>query len=483
MIPIINSRNIPNTWRILDDKLGNFRDRGLPFKFPYVGAFSQSVAEWFIRVYSNPGDTVMEPFGGRGSTVMQSLWHGRNVIVNDLSPYSNILCHSVMFVPYMRDVLIFLRNLEEYINNDTNIISKDYAGKGSVDDAARLYHERTFSQLIKLRNTLNRRDVLLGFGDDLFKEINYEKINYGNNLKDIYTYRHEIVMFTRMVMSQLMLNSSQDMSFNGIKTRGTDNTNVKSLIRYYENIKETPKHVKIFENMRNYVEKMELDGLGVRDKFMKLERIMISCDARKLDLPDKCADIVVTSPPYWGVLNYGMANWLRIWSISGIGDPLVGNSGNDRLESQNNSEIYGKAYDKITNKAGGTVDNPMAYSSFTGRYLREIYRVLKDDAVAIIIVGDYGNKKKVDAWRLVSDRADIFGFKPKMVIKDELNKDTKSSSQFQAKQDGGKNDYDVCVVLYKGNYKIKNNPEDIDFRWGSTFVDNRQLSIESAWEM
>ena len=61
-IPIVNSRNLPNTWRILDDKLGNFRDRGLPFKFPYVGAFSQSVSEYFIRVYSNPGDTVFEPF-------------------------------------------------------------------------------------------------------------------------------------------------------------------------------------------------------------------------------------------------------------------------------------------------------------------------------------------------------------------------------------------------------------------------------------
>src|SRR3990167_5094213 len=61
-IPIVNSRDLPNTWRILDDKLGNFRDRGLPFKYPYVGAFSQSISEWFIRVYSNPGDTIFEPF-------------------------------------------------------------------------------------------------------------------------------------------------------------------------------------------------------------------------------------------------------------------------------------------------------------------------------------------------------------------------------------------------------------------------------------
>jgi len=477
-IEIVNSRDLVNTWRILDDKLGNFRDRGLPFKIPYVGAFSQSVAEYFIRVYSSLGDTVMEPFGGRGSTAMQALWHGRNIIINDLSPYSNVLCHTILYTPYMRDVLNFLKILEEYINSENCNISTSYAGKGSVEDAAKLYHEGTFNQIIKLRNILNHRDVLLGFRDDLFGDIGKE---YGS-LKDVYAYRHEIVMFTRMVMSQLMLHSSQEMGFNGIKTRGTDNTNVRALIRYYNSIGESPKYVNIFENMKYYIEKMELDNLGIRDRFIKLNRKLISCDARKLDLPNKCADMVVTSPPYFAILNYGMANWLRIWSIGGIGDPLVGNHINTEvIEAQNNSEVYGKVYDKITDSAGGTVDNPMSYSSFTGQYLRELYRVLKDDAVAVIIVGDYGNKKKVDAWRLVADRAEIFGFKPQLIIMDELNKDTKSSSQFQAKHEGGKNDFDVCIVLYKGNYQRKNDPEKVDFRWGAKFADSRQKSIEEAW--
>lgn len=480
-IPIVNSRDLPNTWRILDDKLGNFRDRGLNFKFPYVGAFSQSVAEWFIRVYSSPGDIVIEPFGGRGTTAMQALWHGRNIIINDLSPYSNTLCHAVLYTPYMKDVLTFINILEEYIISNRCNISTDYAGKGSDNDVAKLYHEKTFGNIIKLRNILNSRDVLLGLRYDLFGDIGNE---YKDDLKLVHTYRHEVVMFTRLVMSQLMLHSSRDMSLNGIKTRGTDNTYIKGILKYYKSLGETPKEINIFENMRHYIDHMGLDSLGIKNKFGKLNRKMISCDARKLDLPDKCADMVVTSPPYWAVLNYGMANWLRIWSIAGIGDPLVGNHINtDILETNDNSEIYGKVYDKITDRAGGTVDNPMSYSGFTGQYLHELYRVLKDDAVAIIVVGDYGNKKKVDAWRLVSDRAEVFGFKPVMIIMDELNKQTKSSTQFQMKSDGGKNDYDICVVLYKGNYKRKNNPEDIDFRWGAKFVDGDQLDIESAWEM
>lgn len=483
-IPIVNSRDLPNTWRIMDDKLGGYRERGLPFKFPYVGAFSQSVAEWFIRVYSNPGDTVMEPFGGRGSTAMQALWHGRNIIINDLSPYSNTLCHSVLYPPYMRDAIGYLNILEEYINSDNCKVSMNYAGKGSTDDAAKLYHERTFGQIIKLRNILNTRSTLLGRGyDTLITDINKNAPEGSKNIIEAQReYDHEIVMFLRMVMSQLMLNSSEEISFNGIKTRGTDNTNMKALLRYYDSMNESPKKIDIFENMRYYIEKMGLDNLGIRDRFSKLNRKLISCDARKLDLPDKSADMVVTSPPYTAVLNYGMANWLRIWVIGGIGDPLVGNHINtDNMEKQNNSEIYGKIYDKITDKAGGTVDNVMTYSGFTGQYLRELYRVLKDDAVAIIIVGDYGGKKKLEAWRIVSDRAEIFGFKPIMIVKDELNKQTKSSSQFQAKHEGGKNDYDVCVVLTKGNYIQKNDPEKVDFRWNSKFTDNKQLSLEDAF--
>lgn len=416
---------------------------------------------------------------GRGTTAMQALWADRNIIANDLSPYSNVLCHSIMYTPYMKDVMVFIDILEKYINSDKCNISTDYAGKGSDNDVASLYHKNTFEKIIRLRNILNDHDILLGIGDYLLGNIGSE---YGNDIKKIYEYRHEVVMFTRMVMSQLMLHSSQDMCFNGIKTRGTDNTYIKGILRYYKSIKEAPKDVNIFDNMRYYVEKMRLDELGVKNKFGKLNRKLISCDARKLDLPDKCADIVVTSPPYYGNINYGMSNWLRIWSISGIGDPLVGNHIRyDIMETEDNSEIYGKTYDKMTDRAGGTVDSPMSYNGFTGQYLHELYRILKDDAVAIIVVGDYGNKKKIEAWRVVSDRAVIFGFKPVLIIMDELNKQTKSSTQFQMKHDGGKNDYDVCVVLYKGNYQQKNMPEDIDFRWTRKYVDNSQLDIESAW--
>lgn len=464
-IPIINSRNLPNTWRILDDKLGTHRERGLPFRFGYTGAFSQHVAEFFIKVYSNPGDIILDLFAGRGTTAMQSLWGDRHIICNDLSPFSSVLCHSIMWPVRASDCVRAIDYLEEYINSHSEKISNKYAGKGSDNDCSKLYEESTFKNIVKLRNLLNSRDILLGkLGFDGFEDIKY---------------RHEIIMFLRMVFSQLMIGSS-DLCFNGIKIRGSDNTNIRALLRYYDLMNQKPKRVNIFDCMKEYVEKMGLEEIGIINRFRKLNRNLMACDARKLNLPDKCVDLVLTSPPYFHILSYGMSNWLRFWSIDNIGDPLIKNY-NIKINENSNSEIYGKIYDKVTGSTGSTVDNANSYSSFTGLYLRELYRILKDDSAAIIIVGDYGSKRKIEAWKLVSDRANIFGFKTDMVIMDELNKDTKSSSQFNIKQGGGKNDYDVCVVLTKGGYKIKNDPEKLDFQWSTKFADRKQLSQESAW--
>lgn len=469
IIPKINSRDLPNSWRILED-IGNFRERGLTFRFPYLGAFSQALAEWFIRVYSNPDDIILDVFSGRGTVAMQALWYDRHVICNDLSPYSNTLCHSVLWTPSMKDVFNFLEILEEDILKENYKIDINYLGKSTPKDVAKLYHPDTFDQIVRLMNLLNSHNMLFGKDSRAFAESND------------FTYNHEIVMFVRMVMSQCMLHSSADLAFNGLKIRSSDNTTIKSILRYYQKNGERPKKVNIFDIMRSYIEKMDLDGIGIRNRFSKLHRNMISCDARKLDLPDNCIDMVLTSPPYYGNINYGMANWLRIWSISGLGDPLVGNHINiENLGIQNNSEMHGKMYDKITDKGGGTVNNPASYSAFTGQYLKELDRVLTEDSVAIIVVGDYGNKRKVEAWRTITDIAEILGFKPQMVIMDELNKQTKSSTQLQSRFDGGRNDYDVCVVLTKGKYQIKNDPKNVNFRWGARFYDNRQMGIEDTW--
>jgi len=52
----------------------------------HTAAFPVGLPQWFIRVYSDPGDTVYDPFGGSGSTLMACEREGRQGRAMEISP-------------------------------------------------------------------------------------------------------------------------------------------------------------------------------------------------------------------------------------------------------------------------------------------------------------------------------------------------------------------------------------------------------------
>src|SRR4051812_8327783 len=53
---------------------------------PYFAVFPESFAARWIGKLSAPGDTVLDPFSGRGTTAFQALLMGRNAIACDVNP-------------------------------------------------------------------------------------------------------------------------------------------------------------------------------------------------------------------------------------------------------------------------------------------------------------------------------------------------------------------------------------------------------------
>ena len=75
----------------------NWREHDLPERertkhvhrlHPYLGKFIPQLVEIFLRKYFNPGQTVLDPFSGSGTTLVQANELGVNAIGYDISAFN-----------------------------------------------------------------------------------------------------------------------------------------------------------------------------------------------------------------------------------------------------------------------------------------------------------------------------------------------------------------------------------------------------------
>lgn len=97
--------------------------------YSYHAKFTPEIPKAFIKKYSKVNDTVLDPFCGCGTTLLEGLKLKRNVIGIDLSPIG-ILCSKVKTETYDQELL--KKYSEEIINvNERNILIPDFPNKDS----------------------------------------------------------------------------------------------------------------------------------------------------------------------------------------------------------------------------------------------------------------------------------------------------------------------------------------------------------------
>ena len=67
--------------------------------YSYHAKFTQEIPRKFIKKYSSEGDTILDPFCGCGTSLLEGLKLKRNVIGIDLNPIG-ILCSKVKTYKY-----------------------------------------------------------------------------------------------------------------------------------------------------------------------------------------------------------------------------------------------------------------------------------------------------------------------------------------------------------------------------------------------
>lgn len=77
----------------------NGRESTLQQLSPYVGKMKSGMARVLVNLYSHPGDTVLDPFSGSGVVPLEAALAGRRAWANDLSPYAYTLTRGKLETP------------------------------------------------------------------------------------------------------------------------------------------------------------------------------------------------------------------------------------------------------------------------------------------------------------------------------------------------------------------------------------------------
>jgi hypothetical protein len=239
----------------------------------YRACFKPQLPAFFIRELTDEGDTVHDPFMGRGTTLVESALLGRVPSGNDVNPLSAVLTRPRLSVPDPAELL-------------AGIAALDLSG-GTVSDPELevFFHPATLAEIEALKAQLLARAPLDGAGTDPVDD------------------------WIRMVtINRLTGHSSGFLS--GRSLPPNQAVSIASQRRINERLGLTPPQ----RDVRGVLAKKTRTLLrsGVPPQVGASTLLTGRADATS-SIPSGSVGLVVTSPPFLDVVDYAGDNWLRCW--------------------------------------------------------------------------------------------------------------------------------------------------------------------------
>jgi DNA modification methylase len=407
----------------------------------YHGMFPAKVAHQFIQQYSMPGDVVLDPFSGRGTTPLQARVEGRKAVGNDLSPLAFVLSRAKTDPPGWDEVNGFVDKLEKSFN-----ASKQPEPDVSPD-IRMLYHDRTLVQLDFIRRRLLANDVTKWSRNEFMIAGALAGIMHGGWRRD---------------------GTSQYLSISMPNTFSMSPSYVEKFIRE-NSLKKLDQDV--FERLRDKLARLYLDENPGE------AGVVHNADAATLltgsTLGPDSVDLVVTSPPYLQVVNYAQSNWIRLWLL-----------GLDEV---------GREHGAGRKKLNAVLDHRHTYTSYCDFMLRTtlgIERVLKRDGVAVLVIGDVKDSGKDDPLPLARKMWDDIESRTNLRLIDMVEDDLPASSKVSriwGETKGQATNRDCALVLAnaQGDPDLSRAEVEWDEPWkdgGPDAAHERLRSARSALE-
>lgn len=303
----------------------------------YLGTFPAALARSFIATLSDPGDVVLDPFSGRGTTLLEARLTGRVPLASDLNPIAVALSRAKNTDVSLDTALSRLAMLEDRYDSVLYVPE----AQSEPDDIQLIYHPRVLAQLCYLRRKL----VPARTATDEF--------------------------LVGVVLGAMHGNERQDgtSSYASISMPNTFSMSPEYVRRYVETNQLQRVERNVFQLLRERCERLLRSGAPPLTT-----GVVARADAKHLGCVEQFAPhrgnvrLIVTSPPYLGVVNYARQNWIRTWFLAE--DP-------ERVSDDLDDNL--------------TLGEWLDFADATVSSMREM---LRSDGVAVLVIGDVAKSSR-----------------------------------------------------------------------------------------
>ena len=250
----------------------------------YPAKFIPQIPRYCIEAYSRPGDLVLDPFMGSGTTLLEAYIAGRNSCGIDIHPLARLIA-KVKITPLDPEVLSSLaeRLLEDIREDEENV--DEWVPE--IPNREHWFRPRVLKDLARIKK--NVWAMRRGDYQDFFK-ICFSSIIRKVSNSDDDSLIPEVTSFQRKLDEQ-------------------GKTSYDSLARFENTVRN---------KLLDAADLWRL-SLEVVEKYGNAPEIrIIGRDARDIDLRDGAVDLAVTSPPYVSAVHYVSVHKLEMFWLNMI---------------------------------------------------------------------------------------------------------------------------------------------------------------------
>ena len=303
------------------------------------------VREQVVR-YTGVGDIVLDPFSGRGTTLLEAgLWN-RQGLASDVNPVATCVTGAKANVPSLSEVTSRVNELRlEFRSVDSKELETERRDLPEFFQKA--FYYLTLREVLFLRS----------------------RLNWQRNGVDCFV--------AALMLGSLHGEMDRSKSYFSNQMPRTISTKPAYSVRYWRNHRLTAARRRVFEIIEQRAHFRLARGLPPRGG------VAVRSDVRYLNSAlspwERSVNLVVTSPPYLNVTDFEEDQWLRLWFLGG--DPKPTRS---RISRDNR---YG---------------SPTRYWKFMSEAWKGIANLLAPDAVLVCRIGGKGQTLETLAGPLLA---------------------------------------------------------------------------------